>query len=400
MKKRGEKKLLRKLLLVQKGSLRLWSALLALCIGTTLLLSAVMIWWNFRELLEGKYDDDSLGSTFLTVSKRVTNENMGKPVTTLFTRTEIDALSAAPQVQELGVLTSNRFSVYATLNVSVGFSTQMFLESVPDRFIDKKPENWSWQPSMVHVPIILSSDFLNLYNYGFALSQGLPQLSESSIKSLAFDLKIGNQDHGETYSAQVVGFSDRISSVLVPESFLEYGNKNYANGIPQAPSRLIVRVKDPSDHAFIDYLNTRDYVTNTEQLRWNKLRTVVDSVVSSIGLLAIILMAVGTLVFILFIELTITRARQSIALLLELGYSPTYIAKFMISRFVPLIVITVLVSMCLLLTIQVYASGWMSKINLNIPLEPGWPVWIALIASLVLLLFSVSRAIVAAVNRS
>lgn len=400
MNKRGEKKLLRKLLLVQKGSLRLWSALLALCIGTTLLLSAVMIWWNFRELLEGKYDDDSLGSTFLTVSKRVTNENMGKPVTTLFTRTEIDALSAAPQVQELGVLTSNRFSVYATLNVSVGFSTQMFLESVPDRFIDKKPENWSWQPGMVHVPIILSSDFLNLYNYGFALSQGLPQLSESSIKSLAFDLKIGNQDHGETYSAQVVGFSDRISSVLVPESFLEYGNKNYANGIPQAPSRLIVRVKDPSDHAFIDYLNTRDYVTNTEQLRWNKLRTVVDSVVSSIGLLAIILMAVGTLVFILFIELTITRARQSIALLLELGYSPTYIAKFMISRFVPLIVITVLVSMCLLLTIQVYASGWMSKINLNIPLEPGWPVWIALIASLVLLLFSVSRAIVAAVNRS
>ncbi len=400
MNKRGEKKLLRKLLLVQKGSLRLWSALLALCIGTTLLLSAVMIWWNFRELLEGKYDDDSLGSTFLTVSKRVTNENMGKPVTTLFTRTEIDALSAAPQVQELGVLTSNRFSVYATLNVSVGFSTQMFLESVPDRFIDKKPENWSWQPGMVHVPIILSSDFLNLYNYGFALSQGLPQLSESSIKSLAFDLKIGNQDHGETYSAQVVGFSDRISSVLVPESFLEYGNKNFANGIPQAPSRLIVRVKDPSDHAFIDYLNTRDYVTNTEQLRWNKLRTVVDSVVSSIGLLAIILMAVGTLVFILFIELTITRARQSIALLLELGYSPTYIAKFMISRFVPLIVITVLVSMCLLLTIQVYASGWMSKINLNIPLEPGWPVWIALIASLVLLLFSVSRAIVAAVNRS
>lgn len=400
MKKRGEKKLLRKLLLVQKGSLRLWSALLALCIGTTLLLSAVMIWWNFRELLEGKYDDDSLGSTFLTVSKRVTNENMGKPVTTLFTRTEIDALSAAPQVQELGVLTSNRFSVYATLNVSVGFSTQMFLESVPDRFIDKKPENWSWQPGMVHVPIILSSDFLNLYNYGFALSQGLPQLSESSIKSLAFDLKIGNQDHGETYSAQVVGFSDRISSVLVPESFLEYGNKNFANGIPQAPSRLIVRVKDPSDHAFIDYLNTRGYVTNTEQLRWNKLRTVVDSVVSSIGLLAIILMAVGTLVFILFIELTITRARQSIALLLELGYSPTYIAKFMISRFVPLIVITVLVSMCLLLTIQVYASGWMSKINLNIPLEPGWPVWIALIASLVLLLFSVSRAIVAAVNRS
>ncbi len=400
MKKRGEKKLLRKLLLVQKGSLRLWSALLALCIGTTLLLSAVMIWWNFRELLEGKYDDDSLGSTFLTVSKRVTNENMGKPVTTLFTRTEIDALSAAPQVQELGVLTSNRFSVYATLNVSVGFSTQMFLESVPDRFIDKKPENWSWQPGMVHVPIILSSDFLNLYNYGFALSQGLPQLSESSIKSLAFDLKIGNQDHGETYSAQVVGFSDRISSVLVPESFLEYGNKNYANGIPQAPSRLIVRVKDPSDHAFIDYLNTRDYVTNTEQLRWNKLRTVVDSVVSSIGVLAIILMAIGTLVFVLFIELTIANARHSITLLLELGYSPTYIAKFMISRFVPLIIITVLVSMCLLLTIQVYASGWMSKMNLNIPLEPGWPVWIAFIASLVLLMFSVSRAIVAAVNRS
>lgn len=402
MKQRRRSKLLRKLLLTNKGGGRLWAALISLCIGTTLLLLSVMIWWNFTELLEGKYDGDSLGSTFLTISKRVTNEKMGKPSTTLFTPTEIDAMKGAPQVQETGVLLSNRFPVFATLNAGAGgvFSTGMFVEAVPDGFIDKKPQDWAWQPGMSQVPMILSSDFLNLYNYGFALSQGLPQLSQSSIQTLAFDLKVGTAERMETYSAHIVGFSDRISSVLVPESFVDYGNKTFAPGVPIAPSRLVVKVKDPSDNAFVSYLSTRDYITNTEQLRWNKMRTVVEAVTSATGLLALILMGIGTIVFILFIELTIARAQSSLTLLLELGYGPHFLSMFMLRRFLPLVVVVCIVSMVLAIGVQVAAAGWLKSMNLNIPDMPGWPVWAALGVSLALLMAFVSRAIVSAINRT
>ncbi len=400
VKQRKRKKLLRKLLLSGKGNSRLWAALLALCIGTTLLLLSVMIWWNFQQLLEGKQDNDSLGSTFLTVSKKVTDENMGKPNLTLFTGADLEALKNAPQVRDIGALTSNRFPVYATLNASFGFATEMFLEAVPDRFMDKKPEDWYWQSTSMQVPIILSSEFLNLYNYGFALSKGLPQLSESSIQSLAFDLKVGEGEHAVTYRAHVAGFSDRITSVLVPQSFIEYCNRAYGREANMPPSRLIVRVADPSDKAFIQYLSDRNYTTNSEQLRWSRLRGIVEIVSSATGALALLLLGIGALVFILFIELTIARAQQSLSLLLQIGYSPRYLGRFMMKRFFPLLLLTAAVSMAAAIAVQKACAQWIKSMHLTLPDMPGLPIWAALAVSTLILLVLVSSSIIRSINRT
>jgi len=358
-----------------------------------------LIWWNFQQVLEGSSDNDSLGSTFLTIGKNVTNDMMGKPDISLFKPREIEAMRSAPQVQDMGVLVSNRFPVYATFNAGIaGFSSEMFLEAVPERLLDKKPDGWHWQPGNLTVPIILSSDFLNLYNYGFALSQGLPQLSQSSIKALAFDLKIGRGDFTQTYTARVVGFSDRINSVLVPLSFVEYGNQTYAPNVVFAPSRLIVKVKDPSDNAFISFLKSRDYTTNAEQLRWNKLRVVIGGVTSATGLLALLLMGIGTLVFILFIELTIAKAAQSLSLLLQLGYSPRYLSLFMLRRFVPLVLLALAISALLACVAQDIVADKATVMNLTLPDTPGWQVWAVLAVSASMLLLFVSRAIVRAIK--
>lgn len=384
--------LLRKLILNSTGNSRLWAALAAVCVGTALLLVSVAIWWNFKELIEGKRDNDSLGSTFLTISKQVTNENMGQPMATIFTNPEIDALRNAPQVQDAGILTGNRFPVYATFSSTVGFATELFLEAVPERFMDHKPANWQWQPGDSRVPIIISTEFLNLYNYGFALSQGLPQLSESSIQSIAFELKVGRGLQAETYMAQVVGFSDRISSVLVPESFIEYGNNTYAPGVQAAPSRVIVKAKDPSADEFVHYLQEHNYTTNAEQLRWNKLRSVVTLITGATGLLAALLMAIGILVFILFIELTVAKAQPSIQLLTELGYSPKYLSRFIAARFIPLMSGALVVALLLTVGLQFGASVWSAKLQLNLAQLPGWPVWAAWVFSLGLFYMLIKRA--------
>jgi hypothetical protein len=391
--------LLRKLLLRHKSSNRLWASLIALCTGTTLLLLSVLIWWNFQQVLSGKSDNDSLGSTFLTIGKNVTNDMVGKPEASLFRQEEIQAISTAPQVQDMGALVSNRFPVYAIMNAGgVGFSTEMFLEAVPERFIDKTPEGWQWEPGNKQVPIILSSDFLNLYNYGFALSQGLPQLSRSSIKALAFEIRIGRGEHTESYVARIAGFSDRINSVLVPSSFVEYGNKTFAPNITFAPSRLIVKVKDPSDKAFVQFLQSKDYTTNAEQLRWNKLRGVIDAVTGATGLLALLLMGIGTLVFILFIELTIVKAAPSLSLLLQLGYSPKYLSLFMLRKFVPLVLIALGISAALACVAQSIVVKQATAMGLSLPNIPGWPMWAALGISTGILLLFISRSIVKAIR--
>ena len=392
--------LLKKLLLQTNHRTRLWMALISLCIGTTLFLLSVLIWWNFHELLYGKDKNDSLGSTFLVIGKKVTDQNMGKPFATLFQQNEIDDIKKAPQVEDIGLITSNHFPVYAMMGGNLGFATDLPLESVPDNFIDRLPSDWHWAPGSKDLPIIVSSRFLDIYNYVFAPSQNLPQLSESSIKSLALKLKIGNDQKGEELIAHVVGFSDRIGSVLAPQSFIDYGNISYSKtGTIPGPSQLILKTKDPSDTKFAEYLGKHDYITNTENLRWSKVRGIVEVVTGATGMLALLLMGIGTLVIILFIELTIAKAQHSLTLLLQIGYSPMYISKFMIKQFLPMVLLTSFVALGISISVQAIVSVLGKSQGLILPYLPELPLWIAFLASSTILVVFISRSIRNAIRK-
>ena len=395
----GTSQLLGKLLLRNKRNSRLWAALMALFVGNTLLLLSVMIWWNFRELLYGGNQNESIGSTYLIVAKKVTNNNMGDPKATVFSIDEIAATNQAPEVQAVGAITSNHFPVYAMMGGNLGFATDLPLESVPDSFIDKLPADWKWEPGSNDLPIMMSSQLLDIYNYVFAPSQGLPQLSESSVKSLALQLKAGPADGGETFLAHVVGFSDRISSVMAPQSFIDYGNKRYGKpGTAAPPSQLILKVKDPSNKQFADYITQHGLTTNAQNLRWSRMRAVAEGISAATGVLALLLMGIGILVFILFIELTIARAQQSINLLKEIGYSPHYLSGFMIRRFLPLIFFTVVCSAGAATGAQYFASVMAVAQGLALPAFPGLPVWLALAVSIGTLVLLVIRSIRASIR--
>jgi hypothetical protein len=395
-----QKHILKKLLLRTQNRSRLWAALTALCIGTALLLASVMIWWDFNELLYGKTQNDSLASTYLVIGKEVTNENMGASGATLFTPAEIDSVKHAPEVQDVGPVTSNRFPAYVHTGGKLAFATDLPLGAVPDQFLDKLPERWNWAPGSSDVPVILSSQFLIIYNYMFAPSQGLPQLSESSVKSVGLILEIGEDNNKEVYTAHIVGFSDRIGSVLAPQSFIEYGNRKYGRqGTGEAISQLIIKAKDPSNVQFVAFLKRHDYVTNPQNLVWSKMRAIVEVEASAAGVLALLLMGISTLVFILFIELTVARARQSLTLLLQIGYGPGYISRFMTARFLPMVLGTVACSMVLALGVQLAAIKQAKSQGLTLALLPGWPVWAALGIATVILVALVRRSISSAIRK-
>jgi len=400
MKETTAAPLLSKLILRSAGRSRLWAAWAALAVGITLLLLAVMLWWNFKLVLEGRAGADSLGSTFLTISKSVTDATMGQgAAATHFTDAEIANVRAAPQVQDVGALTPAAFQVASSIQSGeLKFYTLLFLESAPDRFMDRAPENFTWTPGQAAVPIILSRDFLNMYNYVFAPSQGLPQLSENTIKAIGFRLEVGTGGVQQTFIASVAGFSDRISSVLVPQSFMDWGNKTLAPGSTVRPSRLIIRAKDPSDAAFVSFLEKSNYSTNAETLRWNRVRAIVQAVSGATGVLAILLIGIGALVFILFIELTMAKAQESVRLLLQIGYSPRMLRGFLGRKFLPLVLGAVGVAALLSILAQVGAATALRGMELEVGWFPGWPVWVCLALAAGLLVILMRRSIGAALR--
>ena len=70
-------------------------------------------------------------------------------------------------------------------------STQMFFESVPDAYIDVKSADWRFDERSDFLPIILPRNYLNLYNFGFAQSRNLPQLSEGVLGSVSYTHLVG-----------------------------------------------------------------------------------------------------------------------------------------------------------------------------------------------------------------
>ena len=392
-----QNKIILKLLRPGTQKARMYGSWAALCIGLLLLFIAALAWFDFNQILGGKGKQDSMAS-FVVIGKKVTNESMQKNVAeNLFTDKDINQLKQLQGVREVGPLTANRFPVSASLGGNLGFYTEMFLESVDDKYLDVVPEDWNWTAGQPTLPVIMSNDFLNLYNYGFALSQGLPQLSQSSIKAIPFQITVAKGK--EQYRAQIVGFTDRISSVLVPQRFMEEMNKKYGDQNATRSSRLILKVKDPSDQQFVAYLKAKNYTTNEDQLRWNRIRSAVQAIVTSVGAVALIVVGMAVLAFILFIEITVQRAAGHIRLMKQLGYAPRTLKKILNRFFLPWLSSAVFVAAVIALGCHIFLIQWLQHMQLQLSITDAWILPVLLLVILTLLWLLLRRSVSKILNK-
>ena len=91
-------------------------------------------------------------------------------------------------------------------------STYLFFESIPDEFFDIKPDGWDFDPEAPVIPIVLSKDYLTLYNFGFAPTRGMPQLSEDIIKKVPLKIRLSGNGNSGTFDAREAQYHSRTGS--------------------------------------------------------------------------------------------------------------------------------------------------------------------------------------------
>jgi hypothetical protein len=348
--------LLKKIIQTGIGNSRLGMAVVGLGTAMFLLLLAIQVHTNFDQLLNSQQNQNE-SADFLVINKKITNEMMGQSSKSEFSPAEISDIKAQSFTDAFGFITSNQYKVTAAAPGDLHFYTDMFFESVPDEFIDVKNEDWKWSPNDNVIPIILPNDFLNLYNFGFALSQNLPQISQETVKALPMKITISRGLVTQEFSGHIVGFSDRISSFLVPGSFMEWANQKFGSGVVAAPSRVIIKTKDPSNPALVKYLEGKGYSTNQDKIKFSKTKMIVQTIVSVIGFFGGILLLFALLVFSIFIQLVIASCKKEIRLLVTLGTAPRQLRRYVMRQFIPLYVITAIVAVVLMAGLQWWAAG-------------------------------------------
>jgi hypothetical protein len=145
-----------------------WSrrlSFIGLGVGVLLLLCSVQLFININKLLKDKNPSKS-GFDYISVTKTITNENMAADHS--FSDEDIAALKQNKAIEDATPLIANKFLVKATGGTVLPFTTDLFLEAIDNSFIDSIPPSFSWQQGQDVVPIIISSDYLELYNTVFS----------------------------------------------------------------------------------------------------------------------------------------------------------------------------------------------------------------------------------------
>jgi hypothetical protein len=333
----GIQPLLSKLIRAGIGRLRLLMGSIGMGVAVLFILLAVQTFMNFNELLHGAKNANETAD-FLVINKAVTASTQANKQLSAFTPAEIDSLTRQPFVEKLGMLTASNFSVnVSSYSDAIPFYSDAYFESVPDEFIDVQSTAWKWQPGQRDLPVIIPTFFIDLYNTGMAMSQqNFPQLSLEAL--MAIPLKVTLRGNGQSMEivGHIVGTSDRLNSILIPQSFMDYANGSMGYAKQAVTTRVVIKTSDPSNPQLVKYLDDRGWRTNTDKTRFSKVRVIINWIVGIVGGIGLVMLLFGMLVFSLFIQLTIASSQKDIERLLTLGISPGQLQRFLMRQFMPL----------------------------------------------------------------
>lgn len=290
---------------------------LANFLGMMIVLLSVQFYEDLAPALAG--DDGPLPPDFLMVSKRV-GAFSSSPLE--FTPAEQEELSRQPFVKNLGAFSASHYRVKCRVGMQdVRFSSDMFFESVPDRFVDVDARVWRWHEGEP-VPIVLPKSYLAVYNFGFAQSHRLPKIGEGLLGMLDVDVELIGEGRHDILPARLTGFSSRLNTILVPASFLEWSNVVYAPSAEvQQPSRLILQVVNPADERLVSYMKQRGYDIDEDKLQAGKTMYFLKLVVAIVLAVGLLISALSFYVLMLSIFLLVQKNQEKLQSLLLIGYS-------------------------------------------------------------------------------
>ena len=230
--------------------------------------------------------------------------------------------------EALGEFTPARYSVMGGISLAgIGMRTYLFFESVPDRFLDVRSDEWGFEEGSEFVPIILPRNYLNLYNFGFASTCGLPQVSEDLVRGITLDLDLSGRGQFRNLKGRVVAFSNRLNTILVPEEFIRWSNRRFADKPAADPSRIILEVRNAADDRLHEYLALHRYQIEGgagDEGRASYFLRMATGVVVGVGLLITVL---SFFILLLSIFLMLQKNLKKLEDLLMLGYTPAQVAR-------------------------------------------------------------------------
>ncbi len=288
--------------------------------------------------------DSFMKADYLIVSKKIGTASVIGGGANTFSKTETEELFNQKFTNRGGKFTSTEYKVDATMGVNGQniLNSELFFESVPDKFVDVPLDDWHYDEGSNEVPIILPRTYINMYNFGFAQSHSLPKISDGLVGMIDFKIFIHGNGQKEQFKGKVIGFSNRLNTILVPQNFMDWSNKRFAPGSQSDPTRLILEVGNPTDDNITTYLDNHGYEVESDKLQAEKTTYFLRMTVSLVMAIGLTISILSFYILMLSIYLLVQKNSSKLENLLLIGYSPTKVA-------LPYQVLTIGLNLCVLI---------------------------------------------------
>jgi hypothetical protein len=330
-----------KYLLSGSGKGIVLGGVLGLFIGLTLLVFVFQFYLDLQLLLLGARDKN-----ILIVNKQVRGAQAKK-----FSKEELLSFQNEKFVQDLAPIQSNQFEVWADLS-RIGVKSLLFFQSVPNRFLEIDTLQFNWNLSDTTLPIVLSADYLALYNFGFSASQGLPQLSGDILSAVDFEIQVSGNGKQKRYKARIIGFTQQVNSVLVPQKFLAYHNKELGKASEVLPTQLIFTTENPYSNELNQFLEKNEWELSSNGIIGSELKLALFMVLAMVGIISILIIILAILVFVMNFQVLISQKSSNIHLLLQLGYQIRQVSSFFAKRISVILIFTFISSTAVLVILK------------------------------------------------
>lgn len=283
----------------------------------------------YRDVLPVFTSEDSfMKANYMIISKRIGTANSLSGASNTFSNADIDDLKSQKFVRGVGMFTSAAYKVDASMGIEGAniLNSELFIESVPDKFVDVPLSQWKYDEGSDVVPIILPRSYITMYNFGFAQSHSLPKISEGLVGMIDFSLFVHGAGKEQRFKGRVIGFSSRLNSILVPQAFMDWSNKEFAADADNSPTRLIVEADNPADTRVAEYMDSHGYDTADNNMDAEKISYFLKLLVSVVVSVGLVISVLSFYILMLSIYLLVQKNSTKLENLLLIGYSPARVA--------------------------------------------------------------------------
>lgn len=320
--------MIKKLIFRNISILQLSAFFISNLVGLFIVLTGIQLFEDVKPIINN--GDSFVKQEYIVVSKKVASLNTLTSSPPVFTDREIADIKSQEFVKDLAIFVPSMFYVNASIGSSMmgtTISTDMFFEAIPDKFMDVDLNNWHYDEHDEYLPIVIPRNYLNLYNFGFASSQGLPVISEKIISNIIINFKLYGTKGEMSVNGRIVGLSDRINTILVPIDFLQKTNNILNYNATASTSRIVIEVNNPSDVKISQYLADNNYEVENDATDSAKTKHFLRLLLLVVVLIGLTICALSIYVLMLSIFLLLQKMTYCVDNLLLIGYSTREISK-------------------------------------------------------------------------